>query len=237
MVENHAPIITVPRSITRLDLGCGGSKKQDGGPWTGVDCVSFPGVDVVHDLTRTPWPWADDSVDEVHCSHFLEHLTNLEGRWERVRFFNELHRVMRNGAKATIIVPHWCSNRFYGDPTHKEPLSEMTWWYLWRDWRLGFDRTCVTCKGSGQTTPSPVGGAKCQGCLGSGHNVGIPNAPHADVKFNPDGYSCDFDFVSGYTVNPTWQLRHQEAQQFALQNYKEAALDMMTTLTCRKDRP
>ena len=55
----------------KLDLGCG-KNKQAG--FVGVDERAFEGVDVAHDLRR-PWPWSDSSVDEVHCSHFLEHLT------------------------------------------------------------------------------------------------------------------------------------------------------------------
>lgn len=118
----------------KLDLGCG-PNKQSG--FVGVDRLAFGGkVDVVHDLRETPWPWKDDSVDEVHCSHFLEHLTNLDGKWERVRFFNELGRILKPGAKAVIVIPHWCSTRYYGDPTHKEPFSEMGFFYLNREWRM-----------------------------------------------------------------------------------------------------
>lgn len=108
----------------KLDLGCGKNKKAG---FIGVDNISFDGVDVVHDL-RTQWPWEKESVEEVHCSHFLEHLTNAE----RVHFWNELYRVMKPGAKAQIIVPHWSSGRAYGDPTHcfaddTEILTEVGW--------------------------------------------------------------------------------------------------------------
>lgn len=115
-----------------LDLGCGVNKKAG---FMGVDALALPGVDFVHDLRLTPWPWENDSVDEANCSHFLEHLTNLDGKWERVRFFNELYRVMKPGAKCSLIVPHWASVRFYGDPTHKEPWSEMGFYYLNKSWR------------------------------------------------------------------------------------------------------
>ena len=112
----------------RLDLGCGKNKKEG---FHGVDSLEFEGVDTVLDLTQTPWPWEDDSVEEVHCSHFIEHLT-----WpERVKFFNELYRVMKKDAKAAIILPHWNSSRYYGDPTHKEPFSEFAFYYLSKNWR------------------------------------------------------------------------------------------------------
>lgn len=112
----------------KLDLGCG-KNKQPG--FLGVDNISFDGVDLVHDL-RTPWPWEKESVQEVYCSHFLEHLTNAE----RVHFYNELYRVLKKDAKASIIVPHWSSGRAYGDPTHQwPPVVEFSFYYLDKGWR------------------------------------------------------------------------------------------------------
>jgi ubiquinone/menaquinone biosynthesis C-methylase UbiE len=113
----------------KLDIGCGPNKKAG---FQGVDKIIFPGVDRVFDAAMDPWPIESDSVDEVHCSHFLEHLDQVE----RCVFMNELYRVLKKDAKATIIVPHWASNRAYGDPTHKWPaISEMFFWYLDKNWR------------------------------------------------------------------------------------------------------
>jgi predicted SAM-dependent methyltransferase len=91
----------------KLDLGCGKNKKPG---FLGVDCRKFEGVDVVADLSKGTWPWKDGSVDEVHCSHFIEHLTAAE----RIHFVNELHRVLKPGAPAHVIVPHWNSHRAFG---------------------------------------------------------------------------------------------------------------------------
>jgi SAM-dependent methyltransferase len=129
MAKQKIKAVAAPQ-VLRLDLGCGPNKR--GPEWTGVDALPFDGkVDVVCDL-RKPWTWADESVDEVHCSHFLEHLTGFE----RVHFFNELYRVLRKGEKATIIVPHWSSERAYGDPTHQwPPVVGFSFYYLNKAWR------------------------------------------------------------------------------------------------------
>jgi len=121
------------KPVIRLDIGCGPNKK--GPEWTGVDLLDFKGVDVVFDLRKGPWPWEDNSVECARASHFLEHLTNFDGKWERVTFFNELYRVMKPGGQCELILPHWASNRYYGDPTHKEPFSEMGFYYLDPAWR------------------------------------------------------------------------------------------------------
>ena len=113
----------------KLDIGCGKNKKEG---FLGVDAIKMDGVDVVTDVRKTPWQWPDNSVSEVNCSHFLEHLDGPE----RVAFYNELYRVMEPGAKASIVVPHWGSGRAYGDPTHKfPPVVEMSFYYLSKEWR------------------------------------------------------------------------------------------------------
>lgn len=198
--EDMKAELAVVEKPLRIDIGCGVNKRKDG-DWLGVDAIEFEGVDVVCDLSRGAWPWADDSVTEVNCAHFLEHLTNLDGKWERVHFFNELYRVLKPGAKCTLVFPHWCSNRYYGDPTHKEPFSEMGFYYLSREWRSG------------------------------NKEKGLPaNAPHTDKKNNQNGYDCNFIATWGYGVNPSLTHRNSEFQQFALQNYKESATDIIATL-------
>jgi predicted SAM-dependent methyltransferase len=111
----------------KLDLGCGKHPK-DG--FVGVDVRDF-GQAIVCDL-RDRWKWEDNSVEEVFSSHFVEHLNAAE----RIHFVNELYRVLKPGASAEIVVPHWGSSRAYGDLTHQwPPVSEHWFLYLSRDWR------------------------------------------------------------------------------------------------------
>ena len=120
---------------------------------------------------------------------------------QRIHFVNELHRVLIPGGSCEIITPHWCSTRAYGDLTHQwPPVSEMWFFYLNRDWRLGDKNT----------------GA---------------NAPHNDIKYNPSGYSCDFAATWSYTMHPELVNRNQEFQSEAIKFSKEAAQDIIATLT------
>lgn len=112
----------------KLDIGCG-SRKQPG--FIGVDAIAFEGVDVVHDVRITPWPWEDGAVEYIHASHFVEHLT----REEWVPFFNEAHRVLKVGGQLHVVTPHWSNACAYGDPTHKSFLSEWVPMYLNKGWR------------------------------------------------------------------------------------------------------
>lgn len=124
--KNHPA--AAPATPLRLDLGCGPHKREG---FTGVDSLQFPGVDVVADLTG-PWPWPDNSVEEIQCSHVIEHFDVIQ----RVHVYNEMFRVLRIGGKATLIAPHWSSGRAYGDPTHKwPPISGFSFFYLLKAWR------------------------------------------------------------------------------------------------------
>lgn len=124
-----AALKAVDPAPLRLDFGCGKNKREG---FHGVDRIAFDGVDTVLDCAAGRWPWDDSSVDEAHSSHFVEHLTQAE----RCHFFNELWRVLKPGAKVTIVVPHWSNARAYGDPTHKWPaISEWFFLYLNKGWR------------------------------------------------------------------------------------------------------
>lgn len=113
--------------LLKLDLGCGKNVREG---FEGVDCRDFGQKHIV-DL-RKSWPWQDGSVEEVQCSHFVEHLTSAE----RIHFVNELYRVLIPGGKCTLIVPHWASCRAYGDLTHQwPPVSEFWFYYLDKNWR------------------------------------------------------------------------------------------------------
>lgn len=114
----------------RIDIGCGPNKREG---FLGIDQYAFPSVDHVVKLGSEPLPFADGSVEETHASHFVEHLNAAE----RCYLFNDLFRVMKPGAKMTMIVPHWGSSRAYGDPTHQwPPIGEMWFYYLKREWRM-----------------------------------------------------------------------------------------------------
>jgi hypothetical protein len=79
-----------------------------------------------------PWPIKDGEVEELHCSHVLEHIPGLE----RGKFMDEVYRVMAVGAKATFIVPAYNSSRAVQDFTHVfPPVCADSFWYFNKAWR------------------------------------------------------------------------------------------------------
>jgi SAM-dependent methyltransferase len=64
--------ILAERSGIQLDIGSGGNKM--GPEFVGMDIRPLPGVDIVHDVTKFPWPLPDESVVRAVCSHLVEHI-------------------------------------------------------------------------------------------------------------------------------------------------------------------
>ena len=96
-------------SPARLNLGCGLKHDPDA---VNLDITPRTSPDVVHDLNRLPWPFADNCFREVFAYDVIEHLDNFIATME------EIHRVCCDGAVVCITVPHFsCANAFT-DPTH-----------------------------------------------------------------------------------------------------------------------
>lgn len=108
ILQSRGRLKTPPR---RLDVGCGLVNPRP--KWEHIDSYDF-GTNVVHDLEVTPWPYDDETFDEIHADDVLEHLNNNVGA------INELIRVLKVGGVGTIQVPdarH--AERTWADPEHK----------------------------------------------------------------------------------------------------------------------
>lgn len=104
-----------------LDVGCGRAKLPGA---TGIDIANIPGVDVVHDLDRLPWPLPSSTYGYVRLRSVLEHLGDVMG------VLAEVHRVSLPGALVVIGVPHFSSANAYTDPTHRHYFSSRFLDYL-----------------------------------------------------------------------------------------------------------
>lgn len=140
MVKNKKPKKSKIITPLLLDLGCGencqpghtGVDLYAPGAATKLDLLSY-GIDTKTGfLALNPWPWKDNTVDGIHCSHFVEHIP----QGLRLRFFEECYRIMKLDAVMRIFVPNWKSERAYGDMTHQwPPVTTMFFYYLNRQWR------------------------------------------------------------------------------------------------------
>ena len=102
--------------MNKLNLGCGSDIKKG---WINLDSLELAGVNVVHNLEKTPLPFEDNFFDEILCQDVLEHL-------EYVPLMKELYRILKPNGQLNIRVPHFTSKNNFIDPTHKKRFSCAT---------------------------------------------------------------------------------------------------------------
>jgi len=107
--------------MKKLNLGCGNDIKKG---YVNLDFIKQPGVDIVHNLNKFPWPFKDNTFDEVYASHVLEHVDDL------IKTMEEIIRISKPESKIKIRVPHFSCGVSYRDPTHKRLFSYFTFDYF-----------------------------------------------------------------------------------------------------------
>lgn len=120
----------------RINLACGQVKIEG---FVGIDKTKTDATDIISDLETVPWPIPDNCVDELLCSHFIEHVRDL------IPFMDEIHRIMKSPwinkdgervtSKVTIIAPYYANMRAIQDPTHVRSICEATFLYFNLGWR------------------------------------------------------------------------------------------------------
>ena len=110
--------------MKRLNLGCGTDIREN---WINLDHVPLPGVDIVHDLNEVPYPFSSGELDYILCKDVIEHLN------DPAQTLKELHRILNNGGRLRITVPHFTSADSYADPTHKNCFSSKTFLFFLGD--------------------------------------------------------------------------------------------------------
>jgi hypothetical protein len=188
-------------TVLKLSLACGNNKPEG---FKGVDVVKTGSTDYVVDLLKFPWKeFADNSVDEIECSHFVEHIPHGDGLNDPFfQFFDEIYRILKPAefdpknpniptkGFINIVAPYYTSMRAMQDPTHLRFISEASFLYLNKQWR-------------------------------------------EDNKLSHYKVGCDFDFSYGYLTAPEWQNRSQETLNFAIQHYHNVVLDIQVRLVKR----
>ena len=105
----------------KLNLGCG-NKLYDG--YVNVDKFDIYNIDIKHDLEKFPYPFNDNSVEEIILSHVLEHIGQDPDIFMKI--LKELYRICKNQALIKIAVPHPRHDDFISDPTHVRPITVLS---------------------------------------------------------------------------------------------------------------
>lgn len=152
--KTKLPTLHVESAELKLDLGGGENVRA------GFECVDFfaPTAKYKVNLLQFPWPWADNSVSEIHCSHFIEHIPMVYAPKNKITdalgrnlggnggykdvptdpgdrdllclFMDECWRVLKPNATMTVFVPAHRNDRAFQDPTHRRFITPTTFGYF-----------------------------------------------------------------------------------------------------------
>jgi hypothetical protein len=86
-----------------------------------------PHVDIVHDLNELPWPWGDESCEEILGLDVFEHLHLMPEQWLR-----ECYRILTAGGVLQLRVPVFGSPWHVIDPTHVRGFDPLNFDYFIR---------------------------------------------------------------------------------------------------------
>jgi SAM-dependent methyltransferase len=107
-----------------LDVGCG-IRKHPGA--VGIDCNPASAADVLCDLDRFPYPFADGCFDRLEATHVIEHVGDV------IRTMEEFHRLVRPGGRVRVVTPHYTDFSSFCDPTHRWHLNSFSFRYFGED--------------------------------------------------------------------------------------------------------
>ena len=100
--------------MIKLDVGCG-TKKEDG--FIGLDNRPIFGVDIVHDITKIPWPLEDNTCHIVLLRRILEYIPPPT----LLPVFDELWRIVISGGQLLIASAYAGSYNALNDPLCYRP--------------------------------------------------------------------------------------------------------------------
>jgi ubiquinone/menaquinone biosynthesis C-methylase UbiE len=104
-----------------LDVGCGINKYPGA---IGIDRNPDSRADVLCDLDHLPYPFADNSFDQLRAIHVIEHVSDV------IKTMEEFHRLVRPGGRVRIETPHYTDFSSFCDPTHRWHLNTFSFRYF-----------------------------------------------------------------------------------------------------------
>jgi hypothetical protein len=207
-----------------LNLACGNNKIEG---YYGIDVKKTDNVDYVMDLEIFPWDIESNSVENIICSHYVEHTPTETYSKRLIKLLNECNSFDEYKEKVAqidlnapsdglILFMDECYRILKDkviDPDGKEHGGTIKiiapYYSSMRCWQDPTHRRAI-----------------------SDATFFYYNKGWRDTnRLEHYGIQCDFDFTYGWDIQNDWAAKHDEARNYGIAHYLNVINDIHVTLT------
>jgi len=211
----------------RLNLACGNNKIEG---YYGIDLVKTESADIQMDLELFPWDIESESVEEIICSHYVEH-TPMETYAKRlIKYLNESNTFDEYKTKVAQIDLNAPSDGLilFMQECYRILKSEITD----PDGRVhgGTMKIIAPYYTSMRCWQDPTH----RRAISEATFLYFNKAWREANRLEHYGIVSDFDYVYGYDISGDYANKHEEVRNFGIMHYLNIVNDIHVTLTKRK---
>ncbi|MFH0831609.1 MAG: methyltransferase domain-containing protein [archaeon] len=118
----------------KLNLGCGTDIKKG---YVNMDKIKGQGIDLVWDLNKIPYPFKDNSIEQIYASNILEHID-----LSIPLFLKEAKRILKKDGLLIVRVPigfvslSIFHKRFFSIGDFNGDVIDSEQREMWKGWKL-----------------------------------------------------------------------------------------------------
>jgi len=209
---------------SRINLACGANRIEG---YYGIDAFETEACDYVMDLQKYPWDIASESVEDIICSHYIEHInhdTVLKDLVESFAISNTYEELRKNFLIRVGYIKEKLKHPFM--PTDGLfRFMEEVYRILKPGGRIRIITPYYTSIRAIQdpTHVRSIGEVTFMYFNKEWRNVNKLSYYTTSI--------CDFDFVYGYNMQPEFLNKHEEQRNYAIKHYWNVIDDLDITLT------
>lgn len=208
----------------KINLACGNNRIEG---YHGIDAFKTDACDSVLDLQKYPWDIESESVEEIICSHYIEHInhdTVIKDLVESFAISNTYEELRKNFLIRVDYIKEKMKHPFMPTDGLFKFMEEV--------YRIlvpnGKIRIIAPYYTSMRAVQDPT------------HTRAINEVTF--MYFNKDwrtlnklehytSTTCDFDFVYGYNMQQEFLTKHDDQRNYAMKHYWNVIDDIDVTLT------
>lgn len=209
---------------SKLNLACGNNRIEG---YYGIDAFKTEACDYVMDLQRYPWDIKSESVDDIICSHYVEHInhdTTIKDLVESIASSSDYDEFRKNFLVRIDYVGEKMNHPFMPADGLFRFMEEV--------YRILKPKGKIRIITPYYTSIRAIQDPTHVRMIGEMTFMYFNKEWRELNKLNHYTTSiCDFDFVYGYNIQQEFVTKHEDQRNYAMKHYWNVIDDLDITLT------